>query len=120
MRLGVKGYVLKGRTVDELIQAIHEVSRGYYYLSQPLLKLVIKVCVDKMKANGSELNKLNPREKDVLLLLTQGLTNNEIAERLGIRIRTVEAHRMKARRKLGIRGNGATLIRYLMQNGLRH
>ncbi len=60
---------------------------------------------------------LSARERQVLLLIAEGLTNNEVAERLFISVRTVEAHRAHIMRKLGLRSHAA-LIRYALRRGL--
>ena len=60
---------------------------------------------------------LTQREREVLYLAADGLTNADIAERLGIGIRTVETHRTRMMRKLGLHGQ-ADLIRYSLERGL--
>ena len=60
---------------------------------------------------------ITPREKEVLQMVAQGLINREVAERLGISVRTVEAHRARLREKLGLR-TVSDLVRYAIRLGL--
>lgn len=119
LRAGVRGYVLKTANFDQLESALHKVHDGGYYLSDEVLEKVVDFyCQSNHDANGYET--LTGREKEVLLLVKDGLKNGEIARRLGISHRTVEAHRFRAMKKLHLR-NQSELLRYFMEeSGIVH
>jgi len=115
LRSGIKGYVLKGSTADELLHAIREVAKGYHYLSRPFLELVIEFCVEKSHSGKSDpRGTLSTREKEVLLMVSRSLTSAEIGERLHISRRTVEKHVEVVRRKLGVVGSKTPLKHYIL------
>ncbi|NNE75874.1 MAG: response regulator transcription factor, partial [Pricia sp.] len=97
------GYVLKNATREELIYAIEVVMEGQKYLSEEA-SLIIK------KNEGSNMPIITRREKEVLLLISDGMTNNEIATKLFISITTVDSHRKNLLSKFEAR-NTATLIK---------
>lgn len=92
LRAGARGYLLKEAAAEELLAAVAEVAAGGTYL-QPALGAQLAVRDDP------EVD-LTDRERDVLRLLASGYTNQEIAERLYLSLRTVEAHRAHLRDKL--------------------
>ena len=100
---GASGYVLKNATREELIQAIEAVMEGETFLS-PEAAAIVK--------NNSDLKTpvVTRREKEVLILIADGLTNNEIAEKLFISANTVDTHRKNLLVKFEVR-NTASLIR---------
>jgi two-component system, NarL family, response regulator NreC len=110
LRAGVKGYVLKTSSFDQLNRALLEVHCGRFYLSDEVLrKLVDYFC--QSDHNGDRCKNLTDREKEVLLLARKGSSKMEIARQLNISHRTVEAHRFHAMKKLGLR-NQIGLLRY--------
>jgi DNA-binding NarL/FixJ family response regulator len=104
---GASGYVLKNATKDELIDAIEYVVAGKKYYSEEAA-LIIK------KNEGANLPIITRREKEVLLLISEGLTNNEIANKLFISVTTVDTHRKNLLSKFEAK-NTATLIRMATQ-----
>ena len=113
LRAGVKGYVLKTASFDQLGDALKAVYSGGIYLSEEVLQKIIDYyCDGNHDTAGQEA--LSAREKEVLLLVKDGLTNVEIGRRLGISHRTVEAHRFRAMKKLHLR-NQAELVRYFIE-----
>jgi two-component system, NarL family, response regulator NreC len=101
-----------------LIHAIREAIPGRRYLSHPLSEQVIEGYLQKQ--NGAALKpheRLTVREREVLHLLAQGLSNAEIAARLSVSRRTVEVHRANVMHKLGLR-NQVQLLRYAIQAGI--
>ncbi|CAN5423554.1 response regulator transcription factor [soil metagenome] len=115
---GVSAYVLKDAGSNDLIQAVREVQAGHRYLSPPLSDRAIEVYEQMTKAGITDkYETLTTREREVLHLTAEGNTNNEIAVRLGISVRTAETHRSKVMNKLDIH-NQADLTRYALRRGI--
>jgi DNA-binding NarL/FixJ family response regulator len=117
---GAHGYILKTVSAQELFFAIKQVSKGNRYLSSDLSIKYLQRSVSGFIAHSSleELNiELNSREKEIVKLIGQGFTNNEIADKLFISRRTVEGHRQSLIEKTGCR-NTATLVKFGVVNGL--
>jgi DNA-binding NarL/FixJ family response regulator len=113
LRAGAKGYVLKTASFEQLDAALHKVYAGGYYLSDEILQMLVDYyCRSDHGAGRYEA--LTSREREILLLVRDGLTSAEIARRLHISNRTVEAHRFRAMKKLHLR-NQAELVRYFME-----
>jgi DNA-binding NarL/FixJ family response regulator len=109
--LGVKGFILKDIDNDELADAIRKVYHGGNYFSQELLLRLIK---HKPGDSGIDLTK---REKEVLELICQGHSNQQISEELFISQRTVERHRSSLLFKTDSK-NSISLVVYAIKNGL--
>lgn len=107
MNNGAGGYVLKNATGQELIEAITTVAKGKTYLSDEAASVL-------RKSETSEVPVITRREKEVLELIADGLTNNEIAAKLFISVTTVDTHRKNLLAKFDAR-NIASLIRAAMQ-----
>jgi two-component system, NarL family, response regulator NreC len=119
MRAGVRAYVLKEANLDELIQAVKQVTARHRYLSPPLLELAIEAFLQKKKtAVPDAYETLTTREREVLQLAAQGYNNAEIADRLFISRRTVEIHRANLLRKLGLKTQRNQLYEYAIQRGI--
>ncbi len=118
LRNGAYGYVLKDSTPKELVEAIQKAAAGQRYLSAPFADKAIEFYI-KMKTTKSldPFDTLSDREREVLQLVGQGYSNQEIGEMLKISPRTVEVHRAKLMRKLDIK-NQTELLRYAIQRGL--
>jgi DNA-binding NarL/FixJ family response regulator len=108
---GASGYLLKNATQQELMEGIETVVKGKQYLSFDAAVAVRKV------DNESEVPIITRREKEVVELIAEGLTNNEIAERLFISSSTVDTHRKNLLAKFGAR-NTASLVKIVMQFNL--
>jgi len=107
MENGASGYVLKNATQEELMEAIKTVANGKTYLSD-------EAALSLRKSNSGETPVLTRREKEVLELIADGLTNNEIAAKLFISVTTVDTHRKNLLAKFDSR-NIASLIKSAMQ-----
>tara|TARA_B100000315_G_C14562597_1_gene581264 strand:- start:1119 stop:1769 length:651 start_codon:yes stop_codon:yes gene_type:complete len=116
---GIKGYLLKESAADEIIKAIKEVYAGRYYLSSKISSLVIQDYVEnkKSKAKLSPKTTLTSRERSVLQLVAEGLSNKEIAKKLNLALKTVLVHRNNIMRKLNTH-NQAQLIRFALKEGI--
>jgi two-component system response regulator NreC len=114
LRAGVKGYVLKSQAATELVQAIHQVWRGRIYLSPGVTHAVVEAYL-----SGAEVasDSLTARERQVLQLVSEGKSTKEIANILGISVKTAESHRGRLMRKLDIHET-ANLVRYAIRRGL--
>lgn len=118
LRNGAAGYVLKDASCADLIHAVREVMAGRRYLSPPLSERAIDAYQEKAKtAAWSRYDMLTTREREILQLVAEGHTNNEIASRLGISPRTAETHRTHLMRKLQLRTH-TDLIKYAIERGI--
>jgi two-component system nitrate/nitrite response regulator NarL len=103
IRSGARGYVLKDAPPEELVQAIESVARGGTFFSSEVTRIVLNQQGAGNGNNGADrAHPLTERETQVLAMIADGQTNNEIAMRLGISVRTVEAHREHVMRKLNL------------------
>lgn len=118
LRSGAEAYVLKESTSAELVHAVREAVAGRRYLSPPLSERAIEVYMQKAESIALDpYETLTAREREVLYLVAEGHTNTEIADRLFISRRTVETHRAKLMRKLGLRTQ-TDLISYALRRGI--
>jgi DNA-binding NarL/FixJ family response regulator len=118
LRNGAAAYVLKEASAADLVHAIREVMAGRRYLSPPLSESAIELYVQKAKAAPRDpYEALTTREREVLQLAAEGQSNPEIADRLGISVRTVETHRANLMTKLALH-NQTELVRYALKRGI--
>lgn len=121
MRAGAAGYVLKQSRPAELLHAIRSVATGGKYLDSSINAPVIG-SVSRSTALPAGIESgvpLSPRETEVLRLIAWGNTNKEIAARLDLSVKTVEAHKANGMRKLGMRGR-IDIVRYALLQGWLH
>lgn len=114
MDSGASGYLLKNADKEELLQAIHLVHAGKTYLSSGAAQAIQPA---EQPANGQRNPHLTKREKEILLLIAEGYTNPEIAEKLFISATTVDSHRKNLLAKLNAR-NSAMLVKCAIDNQL--
>jgi two-component system nitrate/nitrite response regulator NarL len=107
---GAAGYVLKDVSTDEIVKAIETVANGGSYFSTG----VSEILMDRVSNDDGA---LTPREKETLTHIAAGKSNREMAAILGISESTVETHRKKLKRKLGI-SSTAGLIRYALDHAV--
>lgn len=119
LNAGVKGYLLKSIEKEELEHALKIVAAGKNYYSQELSSIIInKLWYDNSKKNQSDISeKLTKREVEILKLICEGYTNQQIGENLFISQRTVEGHRANMLSKTGV-NNTAQLIAFAIKNEL--
>ena len=114
-RCGVHGYVMKDAPTAKLAEAISRVHKGGLYFPPGMTDAILapgsKSSSDEAKAV------LTAREREVLVLLAEGLANKQVARKLGISVRTAETHREHLSRKLNI-APIAGLTKYAIQHGL--
>jgi DNA-binding NarL/FixJ family response regulator len=111
LRCGASGYILKQAAGEELVNAIREVAQGNNYISP----LITNLPPDSRTKQAQKT--ITPRQREVLELLSQGLTMKEIAAELKISTRTAESHKYETMQTLGVETT-AELIRYCLRLGL--
>ena len=118
LRAGASGYVLKQSDSSEVLTAIRAALSGGSFLSPPISRAVIDDYVRRAEARGqeSDLDLLTSREREVLQLLAEGLSNREIAEQLNISVKTVETHRSNMMNKLDV-DSKTELVKYALRKG---
>ncbi len=114
MDAGVGGYVVKEDAARELLDAVRAVGRGDVYLSPRVAGSLVQAL---RRGPPPKVPNLTPRERDVVRLLSEGLTSKEIASRLDLSPKTVDGHRAAIMEKLGIR-SVAGLVKYAIRNHL--
>jgi len=120
VRAGAHGYLLKDTAATELRGAVRAVAQGESYFSPPIASRLSAVVRGDLAVEASPaglLAQLTGREREVLIGVTRGLTNKEIAAELGISHRTVETHRESLMRKLSLR-SVAELTRFALETGV--
>jgi DNA-binding NarL/FixJ family response regulator len=113
LRAGIRGYVLKAQAAADLVGAIREVLRGAVYLSPGISKAVVDAYVGKTELPRDP---LTDRERQVLQLVAEGKTTKEVAEVLGLSVKTADSHRTRIMQKLEIHET-ASLVRYAIRRG---
>jgi len=116
LQQGVLGYILKSASEEILIQAIRVINKGGQFLD-PLIKSRLqhdKISIARQAAHGTVLTR---REKDVLKLLAENFTSQEIADKLFLSKRTIDSHRLNLLLKLEVK-NTAALIKKCIDMGL--
>lgn len=119
IQAGVSGYLLKESGKEELAAALNSVVAGENYFSQKVLHNIIVNMnnVKTFKKNNPVETKLTKRENEILTLICQGLSNQEISERLCLSLRTIEGHKSNLLSKTGVR-NSISLVMYAMKHHL--
>jgi DNA-binding NarL/FixJ family response regulator len=125
LRSGASGYLLKDAGIAELEIAITAVARGETYLSPPISKQVISDYVRRVDieleseeaGEGPSLERLTPRQREILQMIAEGNTTHDISKTLNISVKTVETHRMQLMERLDIH-DIAGLVRFAIKSGL--
>jgi DNA-binding NarL/FixJ family response regulator len=115
VKAGANAYLTKSVAHDELIDAIHAVMRGEVYYDREVLAVMTESLTN---GNGSDVDtevSLSAREQEVLFFVSKEFTNQEIAERMDISLRTVETHKRNLVKKLRVK-NVVGLVRYAIEN----
>ena len=115
LQLGAMGYLTKDSAAEEMLQAIQKVSEGEQYLSA---KIAQKMALNSLKPNrASPLDDLSEREMQVMLMITRGLTVNQIGEKLFLSPKTVGTYRYRMFDKLGLK-NDIDLMHFAIKHGV--
>jgi two-component system, NarL family, nitrate/nitrite response regulator NarL len=116
IQAGAHGYVSKEASPEELLRAIESVHSGEPFFSPE----IAKAALNQMVTNGGKKEpfaQLTDREREVLVLIAEGQSNKEIANKLGIGVRTIETHRERIMRRLDIH-SVAGLTKFAIANGM--
>jgi len=117
LRAGVSGYVLKRSAPTELLQAIRGVAAGGQYLDSTLTPRLTAGFARRQAGRATRsVSNLTDREAEVLRLIASGYGNKEIGARLGLSVKTVEAHKANAMRKLDLNGR-IDIVKYAVLQG---
>ncbi len=117
MEAGAVGYILKDLGQDELLNAINSIAQGKHYFSPEITLTVIKELTNPSKQEPQITTPLTVRELEILDMIIEEMSNQEIADKLNISIRTVDAHRRNLLEKTGSK-NTAGLVKFALSNGL--
>jgi DNA-binding NarL/FixJ family response regulator len=117
LRAGASGFLLKNITPTELIQAIRDVARGEASFTPAVARHVIAGFLNQINTETTSLDRLTPRQREVLQLVAEGNTSKEIAKKLGISVKTAEMHRSELMKTLDMH-DVASLVRYAIRMGV--
>jgi two-component system response regulator NreC len=117
LKAGASGYILKGAETSDLINAVRVVGRGEVFLYPTMAQKIVKGYLDFVKWGESSGSSLSPREKEILVLMCEGYSTNEIAANLVVSPSTIHSHRSNLMAKLGL-SSRRELIQYARQSGL--
>jgi DNA-binding NarL/FixJ family response regulator len=122
VRAGANGYLAKQDTTkDELTKAIREVMHEKEYFSDSISQIMkayfLNIARNPDENKKNDVQKLTPREKEVLRLVVEGLSNQEIADKLFVNIRTIETHKTNILQKLKLK-NSVDLVKFAIKNKL--
>jgi DNA-binding NarL/FixJ family response regulator len=116
LQSGARGFILKQAPTEELLKAIEMIYAGDTYFSQDVARLALNQFV-RGPGEGPQTGQISAREREVLIAIAEGLSNKEIACRLGVGVRTIETHRERIMRKLNIHSI-AGLTKFAIAKGL--
>jgi DNA-binding NarL/FixJ family response regulator len=117
LRAGAAGYVLKLARIDELVEAIRTVHTKGAFLQPDVFPAIVEGIAQTAPPEPEARSVLTEREKEIVLLIAEGLSGREIAERLCISAKTVVTHRQNIMEKLGVH-NTAELMRAAIREGI--
>ncbi len=117
LRAGAAGYVLKNSAATDLIAAVDAIRSGDSYLSPSVTQQVVDALARPGDRGSSAVSALTEREREVLKLIADGLSSKEIAEQLGVSLKTIESHRANLMDKLDIH-KVSGLVRFAIRAGL--
>ena len=119
LKAGAKGYLVKETAGLEVVDAVRAVYGGERYLSQSISDLLTTESFQKLESliDVSPLEVLSPREREILQLVAEGKTSQEIAERLSISPKTVDTYRSRLMHKIGV-DDMASVVKFAIQHGV--
>jgi two-component system response regulator NreC len=112
---GASGYVLKKSASTELIQAIHRVKEGGFYYDSSIIGDTTNNCESPMTEEVND-ERLSSRDLEVLMDVALGHTNQEIAHKMQVSVKTIEGHKAKIGLKIGLKTR-AEIVRYALRRG---
>jgi DNA-binding NarL/FixJ family response regulator len=120
IKAGAKGILSDKTTRNEIVQAIYTLRNGYEYLGKTITGIVLNSYLNRSGINGNtqeDMSQLSVREIEVLKLFCDGFSNQEIADKLFISIRTVESHKTNMMKKINLRSS-VDLVKFAIRNNL--
>jgi DNA-binding NarL/FixJ family response regulator len=117
VRLGARGYVLKNSNSTELLRAIERIREGYSYYSQEISEMMLRQYALSSESVAQVGPQLTDREREIIRMVAKDSTNVEMANALGLSVKTVESAKRELFRKLGVK-NSMGLLRYAYDNGM--
>ncbi len=120
VKAGAKGILSDKTSRDEIVQAIYTLRNGYEYLGKTVTGIILNSYINRSGLNGNyqeDMSQLSAREIEVLKLICDGMTNQEIADKLFISIRTVETHKTNIMKKINLRST-VDLVKFAIRNNL--
>lgn len=116
---GANGYLPKDTSMDELLKAINTIYTGDNYFNKEISDTILKSIINKSKSakENAKNETLTKREKEIINLVVDGLTNKGIADKLFISIRTVDSHKNNIMQKLNLKSS-VELVKYAIKNNL--
>ncbi|MDX1454717.1 MAG: response regulator transcription factor [Gammaproteobacteria bacterium] len=117
LRAGASGYLLKDAATEELGIALRSVTIGKTYLTPTISKTLIDEYLENYEKYRSPLERLTPRQREILQCVAEGKSTREISEELCVSPKTVETHRAQLMDNTGIR-NVPGLVKYAIRTGL--
>ncbi len=121
LKVGAIGYIPKKAAETELISAIRAVHRGEVFIYPSLTKSLVEEFIYGRTSDSNipadSYEQLSQREREVLKLIAQGYTNQQVADQLFVSVKTVETYKARVIEKLNLHGR-VELVRYALQRGL--
>jgi DNA-binding NarL/FixJ family response regulator len=121
LRAGIDSYIKKSCDIPEVVDAIVATSKGKSFYCGKILEKIRKESIDISEMNNVDLScdaiALSRREKEILTLISEGLTNSKIAEMLFLSSHTITTHRKNIMSKLGVK-NTAGIVMYAVKSGI--
>jgi DNA-binding NarL/FixJ family response regulator len=119
LKAGARGYLLKETAGLEVVEAVRAVYSGERYLSQRISDLLTDISFRSLDGSKevSPLEQLSSREREILQLVAEGKTSQEIGERLSISSKSVDTYRSRLMRKIGVK-DVAGLVKFAIQHGV--
>jgi DNA-binding NarL/FixJ family response regulator len=117
LRAGAAGYIVKNSAPEDLMEAIDAVCAGASYLSPAITQQVVDAIARPGDTSPTGISVLTGREREVLQLIAEGLSSKEIAQMLGVSLKTIDSHRSNLMEKLDIH-KVSGLVRFAIRAGL--
>jgi len=121
IKAGAKGFLGKDSTLNDLIEAIYTLRYGHDYFSKSITQIVLNRYISGINKTGisekTEINQLSARQLEILQLMGESISNQEIAERLFISVRTVETHKNHIMQKLNLKST-VDMIKFAIKNNI--
>jgi two-component system response regulator NreC len=112
---GAKSYILKADVGSHLVEAVKSLSQHKPFFTNKVAEVLFAKFLDRETTKSEPIEKLTPREREIVRLLAEGKSNKEVADTLGLSVRTAETHRANLMRKLKL-SSLAELVRYALRH----